>query len=198
MPDLFQELDLTFWTSFSRRGCVGNFKNCFPNNNLAQLSFLKDKLFWSTFDRTDTGACIALQSLPFASLAAYSDLWNFRVVSGPVFMACTSLHYFACVANRVRADIVDETKLQVNYYFCKKMSTIPFFKNRQQMTKRGVASHAAGCTLPRVVFQIVFLPVLWPFRLDFLCASEAPLPAGALAVWVAAAAPWPPRWRPKK
>jgi len=110
MPDFIQELNYNFWTSLTRRGCVGNIKQCFKNNKTIKLEHMDSIFFWQSFDRTDTGACLALQTLPFM-LQTYDD--RYRKDSGPVFLSCKSLQYLACEKKGRRSDIVDETKLQV-------------------------------------------------------------------------------------
>jgi len=114
MPDNIQEFNYNYWTSFTRRGCVGTIKNCFKDNKIIpRQENLRLAFFWQSFDRTDTGACAALQSLPFTSQQGYEKINLVRLDSGPVFANCKSLHYFACEAKGRSSDIVGETKLQV-------------------------------------------------------------------------------------
>jgi len=87
---------------------VGNIKNCFQTSDRTS-----DTDFWQSFDRTDTGACVALQSLPIGSMDTNTTSYNLRYDTGPVFFSCKSLQYFACEINTEISDIIDETKLQV-------------------------------------------------------------------------------------
>jgi len=111
MPEFIEELNYNLWTSFTRRGCAGNIENCFTKNHQTY-----DTYFWQSLDRTETGACVALQTLPIGALDTPQSSFPFRIDTGPVFSGCKSLHYFACEAeaDTRRSDIVDETKLQVN------------------------------------------------------------------------------------
>jgi len=111
MPEFIQELNYNLWTSLSRRGCAGNVENCFAQNFEPS-----DTYFWQIFDKTETGACVALQTLPIGALDIPKSSFAFRPDTGPVFSGCKSLHYYACEseADTRRSDIVDETKLQVH------------------------------------------------------------------------------------
>jgi len=116
MPDDVQELNFNYWTSLSRRGCVGNIKNCFYK----QISLVKsfpyyDNYFWRMFDRTTKGACVALQSLPFGMNEAFGQKKLERFPLGPVFVQCNELNYFACEAQGRRSKFIHETDLRVKF-----------------------------------------------------------------------------------
>jgi len=96
MPDGVQELNYNFWTAMTRRSCVGKIEKCFNNLKLQEgfaLTIFNAETTegsWRYFDRTDTGACVALQTLPLGVYVADSGRF------GPVFMNCKELNYFAC------------------------------------------------------------------------------------------------------
>jgi len=96
MPDGVQELDYNFWTAMTRRSCVGKIEKCFNNLKLHESSIYKTigidstEKSWKRFDRTDTGACVALQTSPLGMYQFDADRF------GPVFMNCKELNYFAC------------------------------------------------------------------------------------------------------
>jgi len=107
MPDFIQDLEQTFWTSMTRSGCVGNIKNCFKNKNDA---YQDPSDFWSTFDRTGAGACVALQTLPYGSQDSFDQEDVERIEWGPVFASCKSLNYFACETEGRLEKIINQEK----------------------------------------------------------------------------------------
>jgi len=128
MPEGVQELNYNFWTALTRRSCVGNIQTCFNNLSFYQKNatstydldglFGKNGLSWKMFDRTDSGACVALQTLPFG-MNQFEGSKNSRFDSGPVFKNCKDLNYFACEMEGGRAKFIDETELVVSSKFSK-------------------------------------------------------------------------------
>jgi len=112
MPDTLDVFNKNYWTSMSRLGCSGKIKNCFSN----QTSSLMDEIdntdydFWTTFDRTDSGACVALQTTPLMDLA-HDYVQSYL---GPVFSSCGNLNHLACEGKGPRSKYVDEIKITVN------------------------------------------------------------------------------------
>jgi len=115
LPDSIQELNSNYWTSLSRSGCVGTIKNCFSNQADVVASFPEyDAYFWRMFDRTQGGACVALQSLPFGMDQTFAQKTLARFPLGPVFATCKDSNYFACEAKGPRSKFIDEKQLKVN------------------------------------------------------------------------------------
>jgi len=115
-PKGVEELNFNYWTSLSRLGCIGEITNCF-NTQPAAIDNLAEyqTYFWRMFDRTDNGACVALQTLPFGLDEPYGtpakDLNRYDL--GPVFESCKANHYFACEALGRRSKFIDETEITV-------------------------------------------------------------------------------------
>jgi len=117
MPDGVKELNYNFWTSMSRRGCVGEIKKCLQKQNTEPDKYPEyNAYFWRAFDRTDSGACVAIQSLPYGTdntfNVAVKDLS--RYPAGPVLVNCMTLNYFACEVEGRRSQIIDETEIMVS------------------------------------------------------------------------------------
>jgi len=122
MPDGVQELNYNFWTALTRRSCVGKIEKCFNNLKLHESSTFKmlgidtTEHSWIYFDRTDTGACVALQTLPFGmeqtdQIDKTPGIFRF----GPVFMNCKELNYFACENEGGADKYINQTELVVSY-----------------------------------------------------------------------------------
>jgi len=112
MPDGVQELNYNLWTALSRRSCVGNIEKCFYNQTVQKNSgSFGDAKFWRMFDRTDAGACVALQTLPFGMDEEFetTNAELKRYATGPVFVNCKTLNYFACEALGKRPHYLLET-----------------------------------------------------------------------------------------
>jgi len=122
MPDGVSELNYNYWTSMTRLGCIGEIKNCFADQNKTKASFIEyESLFWRMFDRTNPGACVALQTLPFGmkqQFGAPTDSFT-RFPLGPLFASCKDLNYFACEGAGKIADYVDESKITDKVYSTK-------------------------------------------------------------------------------
>jgi len=78
-------------------------------------------MFWRMFDRTDTGACVAIQTLPYGMDDDFDvpneELTRYR--NGPVFVNCKTLNYYACEAKGKKADyLLDVVTIHFNI-FCK-------------------------------------------------------------------------------
>jgi len=115
MPEGVEELSFNFWTANTRSGCLGNIKKCV--NNLSQpheVNGGQDVSFWRLFDRTETGACVAVQTLPFGSHQNMELFELNRWHIGPLFMKCKDLNYFACEMKGRRRNLIDETDLVVS------------------------------------------------------------------------------------
>jgi len=116
MPDGVAELNYNYWTSMTRLGCIGEIKNCFAdqNNMIASLPQY-DTYFWRMFDRTNSGACVALQTLPFGMDEQFGAPVGSlkRYALGPLFVGCKELNYFACEGTGKLADYVDESEIKV-------------------------------------------------------------------------------------
>jgi len=99
----------------SRRGCLGEIKNCYSDKteSIARSSNGCGTTFWKIFDSTDTGACVALQTLPFGVADPFGKKDLRRWDIGPVFAGCQSLHYLACEAEGRRSEHIDEKQLIV-------------------------------------------------------------------------------------
>jgi len=114
MPDDVDHLNYNYWTSLTRIGCSGKIKNCFPHTKRylkgEEIPYFDDSLFWSSFDRTESGACVALQSAPFNKDSNFNA--NGALLA-PVFSSCNALNYFACEGEGLKSKYVDETKLKV-------------------------------------------------------------------------------------
>jgi len=118
VPDNVQELNYNFWTSMSRRGCIASIKKCFYNQTKQIASYPEyDTYFWRMFDKTDTGACVALQTLPFGMDQTFEEKKLVRYAIGPVFENCKALNYFACEVEGRRSKYVAETELVVNQQY---------------------------------------------------------------------------------
>jgi len=116
MPDDVVELNYSYWTSMTRLGCIGEIKNCFADQKNMKASYPEyDTYFWRMFDRTNPGACVALQSLPFGLDQQFGAPTKslIRYAVGPLFVGCKELNYFACEGTGKVADYVDESKLTV-------------------------------------------------------------------------------------
>jgi len=114
MPDAVQELNFKYWTSLTRRGCVGTLKNCFnERTELIESEPQYDNYFWRMFDSTEKGACVALQTLPFGMDQSFGEKILNRYPLGPVFDNCNELNYFACEVEGPRSMHIDETEITV-------------------------------------------------------------------------------------
>jgi len=115
MPNGIEELNYKFWTSLTRQGCAGEIRNCFSNRTdlYERNSSNCGSTFWSTFDRTDTGACVALQTVPFGMGQEFKDEYLTRYSLGPVFAACRELNYFACEVEGPKSQHLADEKIQV-------------------------------------------------------------------------------------
>jgi len=122
MPDGVQELYYNFWTAMTRRSCVGNIQKCFNNLRilekieLTMIGIDTSDQFWRYFDRTDTGACVAFQTLPYGMDFFHNDFDSLRWSSGPVFMNCKELNYFACENEGGADKYINEQELLVSYH----------------------------------------------------------------------------------
>jgi len=82
-----EQLATTYWTSMTRQGCNGKIVNCFSPGKEYHMF---DAVFWEVFDKAETGACVAMQTIPKDfKPESTGDL-------GPVFSLCDSLNYLAC------------------------------------------------------------------------------------------------------
>jgi len=70
----------------TRQGCVGKIKTCFSPEKEGSFG---DWPFWNAFDRSGSGACVALQNSP-------AGLYTNDAEFGPLFMPCSTLNYLAC------------------------------------------------------------------------------------------------------
>jgi len=104
MPDYFDRLNYNYWTFMSRLGCSGKIKNCFSNATGPEAD-----IFWSNFDRTDSGACVALQWTPLNRNTSA----NYAVLT-PVFSSCSNLNFLACEGEGSRSKYVEEREISVN------------------------------------------------------------------------------------
>jgi len=83
-------LTTAYWTSMTRQGCNGKIVNCAePKRQYQKL----DWVLWQVFDKSETGACVAMQTIPreFKRDTAGN--------LGPIFTLCDSLNYLACEGN---------------------------------------------------------------------------------------------------
>jgi len=116
MPNGIQELNFKYWTSLTRRGCVGTLKNCFnERKELIASAPENDNFFWRMFDTTEKGACVALQTLPFGMDQSFGDAKLDRYPMGPVFDNCNELNYLACEVEGPRSNYIDEVEITVKY-----------------------------------------------------------------------------------
>jgi len=115
MPNGIKELNYKFWTSLTRQGCAGEITNCFSNQAdfFESMKYECGKSFWGTFDRTDSGACVALQSLPFGTKEEFGAESLKRFSLGPVFAPCKELNYFACEVEGPRSQHVPDELIEV-------------------------------------------------------------------------------------
>jgi len=149
MPDGVAELNYNYWTSMTRLGCIGEITNCFADQNKMIASFPQyDTYFWRMFDRTNPGACIALQTLPFGmdqQFGAPIESLN-RYALGPVFVSCKDLNYFACEGTGKLADFVDESEITVKDKFFLPDANSTLHKTMKLL--RGGLAHRAHRALP--------------------------------------------------
>jgi len=112
MPPYVNRLNYNYWTSLSRLGCSGKIKNCFSNQTFRlTASYAKvDEDFWSEFDRTDSGACVALQTVPPNKESAANFANN---PLAPVFSGCGNFYHLACEGKGPRSKYVAESKITV-------------------------------------------------------------------------------------
>jgi len=113
MPDDVDHLNNNYWTSLTRIGCSGKIKNCFPHMkrylNGELIPTTDESIFWGSFDRTDSGACVALQSAPLNKDSNFTA--NIALLA-PVFSSCKALNYFACEGEGLKSKYIDETKVK--------------------------------------------------------------------------------------
>jgi len=115
MPDGVAGLNYNYWTSMTRTGCLGEIKNCFTDQNDIPRYPQYDTYFWRMFDRTNPGACVALQTLPYGMdqpFEAPTESFT-RYPLGPLFVGCKELNYFACEGAGKLANYVDESEITV-------------------------------------------------------------------------------------
>jgi len=105
LADDINQLNYNYWTGLSRLGCSGKIKNCFSNKTDKDKYETVDAIFWSIFDRTENGACVALQTMPLNSDSAFEKKMNFL---GPVFRSCGSLNYLACEGSGPKSNYLAE------------------------------------------------------------------------------------------
>jgi len=107
-----QQLTTIYWTSLSRQGCSGKITNCFTPE-LDRPYNHPDTMFWDVFDRTETGACVALQRLPkVGSDMRFSQKGQFADF-GIVFNLCDSLNFLACEGYGPLSHYIGEKKAPV-------------------------------------------------------------------------------------
>lgn len=82
------DLQLSFWTSLTRSGCVGQLQNCFRNVSYRA----DDNTFWRFLDTTDQGGCLALDKI---NEGFHSNLENSPTFN-PKFFSCSTALKFAC------------------------------------------------------------------------------------------------------
>jgi len=107
-----QQLTTVYWTSLSRQGCSGKITNCFTLENDKPYNY-PDTMFWETFDRTETGACVALQRLPQSQSDMRFSQKNKFADFGIVFNLCDSLNFLACEGNGPLSNFIGEMKAPV-------------------------------------------------------------------------------------
>jgi len=79
------QLRTVYWTALTRKGCTGRIKNCFVEES--DNSTIRYTLTVLSFDRAETGACVAIQN---------QLVTNTQSDFGLFFANCKVLNYVAC------------------------------------------------------------------------------------------------------
>jgi hypothetical protein len=90
-----------YWTALSRRGCVGQIRNCFLENNLDES---KNEKFWQNVHIESEGSCIFLQKCSDALLSIFGTMLPKLT---PYFAPCEHLANLGCETAGSLATVID-------------------------------------------------------------------------------------------
>jgi hypothetical protein len=102
----------SYWTALSRRGCVGQLRNCFLRQELDQT---QNQGFWDALQNDKEGSCVILQRLNEARSRNFGTTESKFI---PMFAPCELKAYVACERAGPLATVVDlyqESTKEVRY-----------------------------------------------------------------------------------
>jgi hypothetical protein len=91
-----------YWTALTRRGCVGQLRNCFANQQLIDES--KNNEFWSAVHNDREGSCVILQKVNEALASVFEGMVPLYI---PYFAPCEQQANLGCETARPLASVID-------------------------------------------------------------------------------------------
>jgi hypothetical protein len=90
-----------YWTALTRRGCVGQLRNCFANQELDES---KNSEFWTRVRHDREGSCIILQKVNEALASVFEGMVPLYI---PYFATCEQQANLGCETARPLASVID-------------------------------------------------------------------------------------------